>query len=114
MLALVYDHVSKHLERSLRNSAAPHFSSSVLCVWKHDQTLMQVFDTLHQINVYSLVFLGLVHTSNDFFKVIMMIGLPASGKTTWVKKHVKENPDKKYNVLGTNTLLEKMKVCVIL
>ena len=46
-LTLVFDHVSKHLELSLRNSAAPHFSTSVLCVWKHDQTLVRVFGILH-------------------------------------------------------------------
>ena len=45
-LTLVFDHVSKHLELSLKNSAVRHFSTSVLSVWKHDQTLMLVFDTL--------------------------------------------------------------------
>ena len=45
-LALGFDRVSKHLELSLKNSAAPHFSTSVLGVWKHDQTLVRVFDIL--------------------------------------------------------------------
>ena len=45
-LALVFDHVSKHLELSLKNSAAPRFSTSVVCVWKNGQTLVRVFDTL--------------------------------------------------------------------
>ena len=48
-LALVFDHVSKHLELSLKNSAAPRFSTSVLSVWKHDETLVRVFDILHQV-----------------------------------------------------------------
>ncbi|CAL4107107.1 unnamed protein product [Meganyctiphanes norvegica] len=43
-------------------------------------------------------------------EIIMMVGLPASGKTTWVNKFCSENADKKYNVLGTNNLIDKMKV----
>ena len=42
--------------------------------------------------------------------MIMLIGLPASGKTTWANKHVAENPLKRYNVIGTSVLLERMKV----
>lgn len=40
----------------------------------------------------------------------MMVGLPGSGKTTWADKYRVENPDKKYNVLGTNNIIDKMKV----
>ena len=40
----------------------------------------------------------------------MMVGLPASGKTHWVQKQVEENSDKNYNILGTNNIMEKMKV----
>eukprot|EP00062_Callorhinchus_milii_P026417 gi/632988493/ref/XP_007883143.1/ PREDICTED: heterogeneous nuclear ribonucleoprotein U-like protein 2 [Callorhinchus milii] len=43
-------------------------------------------------------------------EVIMMVGMPGSGKTTWVKKHVAENPEKRYSVLGTNNILDKMRV----
>lgn len=40
----------------------------------------------------------------------MMVGLPAAGKTTWVDGYCRENLNKKYNVLGTNALIDKMKV----
>ncbi len=40
----------------------------------------------------------------------MMVGLPSCGKTTWANKYSVEHPEKKYNVLGTNSLIERMKV----
>lgn len=39
-----------------------------------------------------------------------MVGLPACGKTTWAVKHAEGNPEKKYNILGTNAIMDKMKV----
>ncbi len=40
----------------------------------------------------------------------MMCGLPGAGKTYWVGKHVAGHPEKRYNVLGTNNIIDKMKV----
>ncbi|XP_001625157.3 heterogeneous nuclear ribonucleoprotein U isoform X2 [Nematostella vectensis] len=48
--------------------------------------------------------------SKEECEVIMMIGLPASGKTTWVNNHLNEHPDKKYNILSTYSVMEKMKI----
>eukprot|EP00252_Welwitschia_mirabilis_P015978 TRINITY_DN3541_c0_g1_i1.p1 TRINITY_DN3541_c0_g1~~TRINITY_DN3541_c0_g1_i1.p1 ORF type:complete len:750 (-),score=172.85 TRINITY_DN3541_c0_g1_i1:269-2518(-) len=43
-------------------------------------------------------------------EVLMMVGLPAAGKTTWAEKWAKEHPEKRYMVLGTNLALDQMKV----
>jgi len=43
-------------------------------------------------------------------EMIMMVGLPASGKSTWVNKHVEANPDKHYNVISTAEMFKKMTV----
>lgn len=42
----------------------------------------------------------------------MMVGLPACGKTTWAVQYAQTNPEKKYNILGTNAIMDKMKVCL--
>ena len=42
--------------------------------------------------------------------MLMMVGLPGAGKTFWAEKFAKENEEKNYNILGTNNLIEKMKV----
>lgn len=46
----------------------------------------------------------------DYSQVVMMVGLPCSGKTHWATKHVAEHPEKNYTVLGISTILDKMKV----
>ena len=43
-------------------------------------------------------------------QVLMMVGLPASGKTTWAEKHCRDNPEKAYTILGTDHIMDKMKV----
>lgn len=45
-------------------------------------------------------------------EVMMMVGLPASGKSTWAEKWVKDHPEKRYVLLGTNCILDQMKVSV--
>jgi len=41
---------------------------------------------------------------------VMMVGLPACGKTYWALKHMEENPKKNYYLLGTNAVIDQMKV----
>ncbi|KAI8122144.1 Heterogeneous nuclear ribonucleoprotein U-like protein 1 [Lucilia cuprina] len=43
-------------------------------------------------------------------EVILMVGLPGAGKTTWVLNHIKENPDKRYHVIGADALIAKMTI----
>jgi len=42
--------------------------------------------------------------------MIMIVGLPGAGKTTWAQTLVKESSRKRYNIIGTDTLIDKMKV----
>ena len=43
-------------------------------------------------------------------EVMMMVGLPASGKTTWAEKWAEEYPEKRFVLLGRNLILDEMKV----
>ncbi|XP_069692636.1 heterogeneous nuclear ribonucleoprotein U-like protein 1 isoform X2 [Periplaneta americana] len=43
-------------------------------------------------------------------EMIMMCGLPGCGKTTWANEYYAKHLDKKYNILGTNNLIDKMKM----
>lgn len=41
---------------------------------------------------------------------ILLCGLPACGKTYWAQKHMEANPMKNYVLLGTNAVIDQMKV----
>ncbi|PFH32052.1 SPRY domain-containing protein [Besnoitia besnoiti] len=41
---------------------------------------------------------------------LMMTGLPACGKTVWVERHCAAHPRKSYVVLGTNAIIDQMRV----
>jgi ABC-type dipeptide/oligopeptide/nickel transport system ATPase component len=43
-------------------------------------------------------------------KMIMVVGLPGAGKTTWAQNICKQYPLKRYNIIGTDTLIDKMRV----
>lgn len=41
-------------------------------------------------------------------QVILMVGLPGSGKSHWARTHIEENPEREYTLLGTEELLACM------
>lgn len=43
-------------------------------------------------------------------QVLMMVGMPGSGKTHWAQAHMLQNPRKRYNLLSTNSILNCMRV----
>ncbi|XP_017559284.1 heterogeneous nuclear ribonucleoprotein U-like protein 2 isoform X1 [Pygocentrus nattereri] len=43
-------------------------------------------------------------------EVLMMVGMPGSGKSHWAQNHLAKNPEKCYNLLSTNTILHCMKL----
>eukprot|EP00479_Gromia_sphaerica_P007253 TRINITY_DN2352_c0_g1_i1.p1 TRINITY_DN2352_c0_g1~~TRINITY_DN2352_c0_g1_i1.p1 ORF type:complete len:71 (+),score=6.98 TRINITY_DN2352_c0_g1_i1:275-487(+) len=43
-------------------------------------------------------------------EVVMLIGLPACGKTSWANRYRDENKNKNYTILGTDEILTQMKV----
>ena len=45
-----------------------------------------------------------------FCQVIMMVGLPGSGKTHWARILMEQHPEKRYQLLGTETLTASMMV----
>ncbi|XP_062128641.1 heterogeneous nuclear ribonucleoprotein U isoform X4 [Drosophila sulfurigaster albostrigata] len=43
-------------------------------------------------------------------EVILLVGLPGAGKTHWTQKHVSENLDKRYEIIGPDTIIAKMTI----
>ncbi|XP_043643380.1 heterogeneous nuclear ribonucleoprotein U-like protein 1 isoform X3 [Drosophila teissieri] len=43
-------------------------------------------------------------------EVILLVGLPGAGKTHWAHKHVAENADKRYELIGPDAFISKMTI----
>ena len=43
-------------------------------------------------------------------EVVVMVGLPGSGKSTWCENYTRENSEKKFYILGTNLIIDRMKI----
>ncbi|CAJ0604124.1 unnamed protein product [Cylicocyclus nassatus] len=42
--------------------------------------------------------------------VLMMVGLPSVGKTTWVRRYIREHPSEHWTLISSDTILASMKV----
>ena len=65
---------------------------------------------INEVPPSSRVRASLPPSSKGECEVIMMIGLPGAGKTVYANNLCASHPEKIYNVLGTNLILDKMKV----
>lgn len=45
--------------------------------------------------------------------IIVMVGLPGVGKTTWVRQYLREHPEEHWLLLNTDTILNAMTVSFI-
>uniref|UniRef100_A0A8D3B455 Uncharacterized protein n=1 Tax=Scophthalmus maximus TaxID=52904 RepID=A0A8D3B455_SCOMX len=50
----------------------------------------------------------LASSSRAQSEVLLMVGLPGSGKSHWARTHMKQHPEKQYKLLGTEELLACM------
>lgn len=46
----------------------------------------------------------------DPLELVLLVGLPFSGKTTWATKKVSQSPSMYYHLLSVNYLMGRMKV----
>ncbi|KYO17696.1 heterogeneous nuclear ribonucleoprotein U-like protein 2 [Alligator mississippiensis] len=64
---------------------------------------------IHAVPVEDRVRTPLPPKTIEECEVLLMVGLPGSGKTLWAQKHTEENQEKRYNILGTETVLYQMR-----
>lgn len=65
---------------------------------------------ISQLAVEDRVRAALPPQTKEECEVLLMVGLPGSGKSYWSTQAQKDFPDKRYYVLGTNNIIDKMRV----
>eukprot|EP00397_Hematodinium_sp_SG-2012_P029446 GEMP01031106.1.p1 GENE.GEMP01031106.1~~GEMP01031106.1.p1 ORF type:complete len:480 (+),score=108.74 GEMP01031106.1:80-1519(+) len=66
---------------------------------------------LQDANEFVLIENPIDHPNHvDDAEFVMMVGLPACGKTTWALKYMDRHPRRGYTLLGTTTVIDQMKV----
>ncbi|NXK43691.1 HNRL2 protein, partial [Piprites chloris] len=68
------------------------------------------FVFIHALPAQERVRTPLPPRSTEECEVLLMVGLPGSGKTQWAQKHSQENREKRYNILGTEAVLHQLRV----
>ena len=58
-------------------------------------------NTLHAINI-------VISLLKRIIQVIMMCGLPCSGKTTWAVDHMNQNRAKHYHMIGNECIMDRL------
>ncbi|KAL5008098.1 hypothetical protein ScPMuIL_013679 [Solemya velum] len=96
------------------NALFPHILSKNT---EFDATLEEPFFALKEGYIFiaavpteELVRGSLPPSKKEECEMLMMVGLPGSGKTYWAEKQSSGEKEKKFNVLGTNNIIDKMRV----
>ena len=71
---------------------------------------LQGFSFISRLPLLCLERGSVAPASRSECEIMMMVGLPGAGKTVWAAKYARDHPEKKYCILGTNTIMDKMKV----
>ncbi|XP_068445073.1 heterogeneous nuclear ribonucleoprotein U-like protein 2 isoform X2 [Clinocottus analis] len=66
------------------------------------------FTQLAALSAQMMVRTTLPPSSRAQCEVLLMVGLPGSGKSHWARTHMKQHPEKQYKLLGTEELLACM------
>lgn len=53
---------------------------------------------------------GYFLTCSNPNELVLLVGLPFSGKTTWARKTIQRLPSLRYRILSVNYLMDNMKV----
>ncbi|NXY26150.1 HNRL2 protein, partial [Atrichornis clamosus] len=67
------------------------------------------FVFIHAVPAEERVRTPLPPKTTEECEVLLMVGLPGSGKTQWAQKHSQENREKRYNILGTEAVLHQLR-----